>query len=119
MCCAHRLRIKTFYESINVDNVFYGNWTYSQLLGDGGVIGTLGGDAWSVTIDQISYFNIDSLMAYGLTNYISLDLDTNKDITFTVANNPTPAPVPEPATMFLFGIGLAGLGGVKLTRKNK
>jgi hypothetical protein len=97
------------------NNIFLGRWAYSQNLGDGGVIGELGGNAWTITIDPLLYTNVTSLRAYGTTNSISLDLDLSKDIVLTKGKNP----VPEPATMFLFGTGLAGLIGSKIRRKKK
>ncbi|OPX35082.1 MAG: hypothetical protein B1H12_09420 [Desulfobacteraceae bacterium 4484_190.2] len=101
----------------STDNVFEGRWKYVQYLGDGGTIGEISGNTWSVTIDPVFYDNITSLKAYGTSNSISLNLDLNKKIVFTIANSS--APVPEPATMLLFGTGLAGLVGIKLSKKKK
>ena len=104
--------LKEEYDS----NVFYGQWRYMQNIGDGGVIGELGGNSWSITIDQLGYSNVSSLIAYGATSSIALDMDLGKDIVLTAGGG---NPVPEPATIFIFGTGLAGLVGTRLRRHKK
>lgn len=108
-------RVHELRES-STNNLFYGRWDYYQRAGDGGVIGELGGNSWTITIDQLAYAGITSLMAYGTTNSISLDMDLTKDIVFSVATNPS---VPEPTTMLLFGAGLAGFAGTRIRSKKK
>ncbi len=100
----------------STNNIFNGRWHYYQHVGDGGVIGELSGNAWSITINQLLYTNVTSLKAYGATNAIPLSLDISRDIILTAGKNPIP--VPEPATILLLATALVGLAGTRIRRKD-
>ncbi|MCU7917434.1 MAG: PEP-CTERM sorting domain-containing protein [Candidatus Thiodiazotropha sp. (ex Epidulcina cf. delphinae)] len=81
------------------------NWRYVNSLGDGGVIGEIGGNSWDIVIDPVLYTGFNtSLAAYGATGTsLALDINTSEAIVFRVSS------VPEPGTLALLAISLVVL----------
>lgn len=79
------------------NNLFAGKWDYMARV-DGGVIGPLGGTAWTITIDQLGYASrngrgIEVLRAFDATGaslQLFAEADRSQQIVFRAI------PVPEP-----------------------
>lgn len=88
------------------DNIFLGTWAYGARV-DGGVIGALGGAAWSITIDQIEYTTERDL---GIRTLRAFD---GSGSSIPLSNSTSPAgrlhfrAVPEPSTLLLAAIAAA------------
>jgi hypothetical protein len=94
---------------------FEGRWTFGETR-DGGVIGEIGGIAWTITVDPLLYDGVLSLRAYDPRgSYIDLNLNTDASGTIRFT------PVPEPSTFVMcigfVAMGLVGCGWRKLRRR--
>ncbi len=99
-------------------DLFRGRWSYNNRNTDGGVIGEIGGDAWTITIDPIIYTNINTLKVFGNSgSFLSLNLNTDITGEIVLAAAAEPTPTPEPATIALLGIGILGLAGGAARRR--
>ncbi len=100
---------------------FYrGRWKYNNKNTDGGVIGEIGGAAWTITIDPIKYQNVSALKVFDYSgSFFSLNLNTDITGEIVLAAAAEPIPSPEPTTLLLMGIGIAGLAGAEVRRRRK
>ena len=83
------------------NNQFQGRWPYGDYT-DGGVIGTIGGNNWTITIAPISYSNLNALKIFDGASGSFINLNLNTDATGEIVLTA----VPLPAAVWLFGSGL-------------
>jgi hypothetical protein len=80
---------------VGATNLFQGRWATGDNT-DGGVIGEIGGDAWTVDVDVVSFSNLDALRVYDSSgSSLNLALDTGASGIITLV------PVPEPSALLL------------------
>ena len=94
-------------------DVFQARWVFTQRT-DGGVIGPLGGNSWSITIDPLYYEGPTALKVYsgpGSSITLNLNTDSSGDIVLTA--------IPEPFSMAFLGSAFVGVVSYRLRKHRK